>query len=389
MEIKMKKISLLFVVSDTENSKNFLDIIFRLLDYETYSVSLLSLGDEYLPKNENVQIKDFSNSYLDCGFLKGFFKCIKDKKTSYIPILIKEKLNKTISKEDRINFVDLEGKYRACVSVDLNCGEFVADRVTSRLKIQRFPYGKVETPYLEDFEAFKKFNYFVLLDEAVKEPFAEAYQTEEEKIKIIPNIIDIPELKKSSEETQIEREAKYVFTSLCRLVSLSQIDFIIDTAKELIKRDFRDFAWHVVSGTEDTLPTKIKIEKEHLNRHIHFYEKLQNPYPYIKACDIYCHVSHIEAETITINQALLLGKKCLSVESEEAKTKGVPLSKKDPAEFAEKIIDMCRNGDNYPQVTLDTGEEDFIRAYTELFEKPKKKEENEEEINPSDQQAVQ
>ncbi|MBQ7257005.1 MAG: glycosyltransferase [Abditibacteriota bacterium] len=385
----MKKISLLFVVSDTENSKNFLNIIFRLLDYETYSVSVLSLGDEYLPKNENVQIKDFSNSYLDSGFLKGFFKCIKDKKTSYIPILIKEKLTKTISKEDRINFVDLEGKYRACVSVDLNCGEFVADRVTSRLKIQRFPYGKVETPYLEDFEAFKKFNYFVVLDDAVKEPFAHAYEIPEEKIKLIPNIIDIPELKKSADETQIKREAKYVFTSLCRLASLSQIDFIIDTAKELIKRDFRDFVWHVVSGRSDIHPTKIKIEKEHLNRHIRFYEKQQNPYPFIKACDIYCQVSDIEAEAITLNQAILLSKKCLAVESEEVHTKGVLLSKKDPAEFAEKIIDMCQNWDNFPLITLDTGEEEFIKAYTTLFEKPKKKEENEEETIASDQQTVQ
>ena len=156
----MKKINLLFVISDRSNSKGFLDIIFKLLDYETYSVSVLSLGDPYLPKNENVQIKDFSNSYLDNGFLKGFFKCLKDKKYSYIPILFKEKVSKAQSIEDRISFVDLEGKYRACVSVDLDSALFVAERVTARLKIQRFPYAKVDEPYAEDFEAFKKFNYF-------------------------------------------------------------------------------------------------------------------------------------------------------------------------------------------------------------------------------------
>ena len=383
----MKKKSVLFVISDTENSKRFLDSILKLWDFETYNVSLLSLEGEY--SHENVQIKDLSNSYLDCGFWKGLGKCLKDKKFSYIPILFNEKISKKISKEDRIKKVDLEGKYRACISVDLESACYVADRVQAKIKIQRFPYGKVEEPYVEDYEAFKKFNSFVLLDQAVKEPFMKAYEIPEEKIKIIPNIINRDELKNLSLEYEVAREGEFVFTSLCRLASLSQIDFIIDVAKELIKRDFKDFVWHVISGTEDVLSAKIKIEKEHLNRYIRFYEKQINPYPYIKACDVYCQVSDIEAEAITLKEALLLGKKPLALKGEKAKEMGVCQVLKDPVLFAEKLADMCVNRDNYELITLNTGEDDFIKAYTELFEKPKKAEENEKETLSLDQQALQ
>lgn len=327
----MKNKVLLVINSSKGASRNFLDYLISLIN-EDWEIDVLSLKDEF-EKNDRINLRTLKeSSYLDTKFWKGFFKCIKRNKWKYIPILIKEKITKKTDLLSRISKVKLEGRYKACISVDLESCAYVAKNVIARTKILRFPYSRVEEPYEEDFKAIDKFNYVVCIDENVIDNFCETYKYDKEKVRFIPNSINKTELCEMAKDFTIEKNSKYVITSFCRLASLNQIDFVIDTVKYMISKDFKDFLWHIVSGTLDTTKINIKLQKFGLDKYINFLSKQENPYPYINVCNVYAHVSDIKGDNISIKEANLLEKPSVLINEE-----------KDFKKFGDELISMCEN----------------------------------------------
>ena len=361
----MKNILLVF---KEKTSVNFVKQIANILDKEKYEIHILDLGENDF-QAENVTVKTFENTYLDQGFKTGLIKCFKKKKFKYLPILIKEKLFKRTFKKDRINKVLFQGKYNVAVSCDLESCAFVGNNVLGKIKILRYPFGTVDEPFLEDFNAAKKFTYFVLLKENIKSDFAKEYEVDEEKIKVIPNITNLESLVEKSQEFTIEKSTKFVFTSLCRLASLSQIDFVIETVENMLKLGFRDFLWHIVGGTEDLTATQITLRKKKIEKYINFVEKQENPYPFVKVCDIYAQVSDIDPEAFSMEMAELLGKPVLALETEISKKFTKNLSKKNSLEFAKKLIYMSNNLDKFPVDAPVIDTENYISKWEECFEK--------------------
>lgn len=346
------KNKVLFVInSSIGSSRNFLDHLIGLIN-EDWSVDVLSIKDKF-ENSDKINVRELNeSSYLDTKFWQGFFKCIKRNKWKYIPILIKEKITKKTDLLQRISKVKLEGRYKACVSVDLESCAYVANNVIARTKILRFPYSRVEEPYAEDFAAINKFNYVVCPDENIIKSFSDTYKYDLDKIRFIPNSICKDELIEKSKAYNVEKNNKYIITSFCRLASLNQIDLVIDTVKKMIDNNFKDFLWHVVSGTSDITKINIKLEKLGLDKYINFMPKQENPYPYLKICNVYAHVSDIKGENVSLKEANVLEKPSVIINKE-----------KDTKKFSEDIIKMCEN----PTIVKFDGTDNMGEAYIKLF----------------------
>ena len=59
---------------------------------------------------------------------------------------------------------------------------------------------------------------------------------------------------------------------------------------------------------EDEVLIKQKIKEKEMDDHVVILGKRENPYPYIKACDIYVQPSRYEGKSITVREAQMLCK---------------------------------------------------------------------------------
>jgi glycosyltransferase involved in cell wall biosynthesis len=68
-----------------------------------------------------------------------------------------------------------------------------------------------------------------------------------------------------------------------------------------------DLKWYIV-GFGDEEPIRRAIAESGMEEHVILLGKKENPYPYIKACDIYVQPSRYEGKSVTVREAQMLCK---------------------------------------------------------------------------------
>ena len=81
-----------------------------------------------------------------------------------------------------------------------------------------------------------------------------------------------------------------------------------DIAKRIVDAGFPDLHWYIIGyGGEEGLIRR-KIAEAGMLDHVILLGKKENPYPYIKACDIYVQPSRYEGKSVTVREAQILCK---------------------------------------------------------------------------------
>lgn len=84
-------------------------------------------------------------------------------------------------------------------------------------------------------------------------------------------------------------------------------DNVLDKTRRKIEFD-RDIKWYIIGygGDEDII--RQKIVEAGMQDHVIILGKKDNPYPYIKTCDIYVQPSRYEGKSVTVREAQMLCK---------------------------------------------------------------------------------
>ncbi len=69
-----------------------------------------------------------------------------------------------------------------------------------------------------------------------------------------------------------------------------------------------DIKWYIIGFGGDEALIRQKIEEAGMQEHVIILGKKENPYPYIKACDIYVQPSRYEGKSVTVREAQMLCK---------------------------------------------------------------------------------
>ncbi len=74
--------------------------------------------------------------------------------------------------------------------------------------------------------------------------------------------------------------------------------------------DIADFPlrWYIIGYGGDEALIRRKIAEAGMEKHVILLGKRDNPYPYIKACDIYVQPSRYEGKSVTVREAQMLCK---------------------------------------------------------------------------------
>lgn len=190
---------------------------------------------------------------------------------------------------------------------------FVADKVIAKTKIAwiHTDYSTINTDINLDLKMWNKFDYIIAVSVECKHAFLRKYPTLENKIKVIENITSPEFINKMSLEKiegDILEDNSFKLLSVARFSYAKGIDNAVRALKQLHERGLTNIKWYVVGYGGDEEIIKKLIEKNNLQESFVLLGKKTNPYPYMKACDLYVQPSRYEGKAVTVSEAQILGK---------------------------------------------------------------------------------
>lgn len=105
--------------------------------------------------------------------------------------------------------------------------------------------------------------------------------------------------------TMIEEMKKLL--SIGRFCEAKNYDNVPDITGRIIESGC-DIKWYIIGFGGDEALIRKKIAEAGMQDHVIILGKKENPYPYIKACDIYVQPSRYEGKSVTVREAQMLCK---------------------------------------------------------------------------------
>lgn len=96
--------------------------------------------------------------------------------------------------------------------------------------------------------------------------------------------------------------------SIGRFCEAKNYDNVPDIARRVAERIDDTLRWYIIGYGGDEALIRRKIREAGMERNVILLGKRENPYPYIKACDIYVQPSRYEGKSVTVREAQMLCK---------------------------------------------------------------------------------
>lgn len=154
-----------------------------------------------------------------------------------------------------------------------------------------------------------KNDYIVSISDAVTEQFLKVFPQFKEKIIEIHNILSPEFVRQQANDHENMDEFNPEGLTICSVGRISYVknfDSIPHIAK-LLKEKGLKFHWYIVGPGNHADIDKISVTNG-VEDVVHFVGAKSNPYPWMKACDLYMQPSRIEGNSVTVREAQILGK---------------------------------------------------------------------------------
>ena len=192
---------------------------------------------------------------------------------------------------------------------------YVAKKVNAHLKIAwvHTDFSMAETDVEMDIAMWKEFDYIVAVSKKCELRFLEKYPMLRKKMMVIENITApgiVRRLATEKVENPMDTDTRFKLVTVARLSHAKGIDQAV-CALRLIKDKGYNFAWYVVGYGGDEAMVRELIAKENLEDDFFLLGKKINPYPFMKAADLYVQPSRYEGKAVTVGEAQILAKPVL------------------------------------------------------------------------------
>lgn len=300
------------------------------IDYDKYDVDLFLMAHtgEFMPYiNEKAnllpEVKElalinlpimrlFQEGYGKTAFIRLFSKLFGDlrgkiKNTESINITLCKKLvSKAVPR--------FEKEY------DYALGFFgphylLNDKVNAKVKI-----GWVHTDYSNQHEKpdvdfmlpmWSKLNYIACVSEGVEQAFQKVYPSLKKKTLTVENILSPELIQRQADEFDASQEMLHEgnmrILSVGRFTTAKNFDNIPQVCRGLIDQGYR-IKWYLIGYGPDESLIREKIKEFSVEDSVIILGKKTNPYPYMKACDLYVQPSRYEGKAVTVREAQILHK---------------------------------------------------------------------------------
>lgn len=201
-------------------------------------------------------------------------------------------------------------EYDLCISF-LTPHNIGRDKVKARKRLAwiHTDYSTVSLNAAMELPVWNSYDYIASISSDVTNAFIKTFPSLAPKIVEIENILSPAFVRSRAEEFDPSQEIRGNLTllSVGRLVYQKNFDNVPDIARRLVARGLDDLHWYII-GFGDEKPVREKIREAGMEKHVILLGKKENPYPYIKACDIYVQPSRYEGKAVTVREAQILCK---------------------------------------------------------------------------------
>ena len=211
-------------------------------------------------------------------------------------------------------FPKVEEEYDVAISY-LWPHNFVAEKVRAKKKIAwiHTDYSNISPDRNIDLEVWDKFDSIVGVSEKCVATFLKLYPSLKEKCVVVENITSPEFIRKMSEEQVSEEfeKDKFNLLTVARFSHAKGIDQGVEAIKLLRDRGIDNIKWYIVGYGGDENKIRELITRYSLEDMIEILGKKDNPYPYMKMCDLYMQPSRYEGKAVTVVEAQILAKPVL------------------------------------------------------------------------------
>ena len=169
-------------------------------------------------------------------------------------------------------------------------------------------YSTIDIDVKTELDMWNRFDYIASISDQCTKAFLEKFPTLEDKIIRIDNIVTKDMLEKQSNENIDEMKDDCIkLLSVGRFSYAKNFDNVPEICSEILKSGI-NVKWYIIGFGGDEQLIKDKIKEYNMQEHVIILGKRSNPYPYIKACDIYLQPSRYEGKAVTVREAQILHK---------------------------------------------------------------------------------
>ena len=228
----------------------------------------------------------------------------------------KQRLNDYIvssqMKYEKEHYFSDDVEYDLAVSyIQSYTAKFVDENVKAKRKVM-FYHGSTDEFHDVNEKVMQHFERIYCVSKGAQKAVQGFYPQYADKIDCLENYVDAESVRqKANEFVPDYPKDKLILCSCGRITSVKGYDLAVGAA-ELLKQTGLDFKWYFVGDGADRPKIEALISEKQLDDYIVITGLKDNPYPYIKNCDIYVQPSYEEAHPLSIIEAQVLDKPIVS-----------------------------------------------------------------------------
>ena len=204
------------------------------------------------------------------------------------------------------------GEYDLAISF-LQPHNIVLNKVKAKKKVAwiHTDYSSVHVNAELELPVWAGFDYIASISPDCTKSFLKAFPSLEKKIIEIENILSSDFIRQQAELLDVSDEMPKQginLLSVGRYCHAKNYDNVPDITKRLVDSGLKDLRWYIIGFGGDEPLIRQRIAEAGMESHVILLGKKDNPYPYIKACDVYVQPSRYEGKSVTVREAQVLCK---------------------------------------------------------------------------------
>lgn len=191
---------------------------------------------------------------------------------------------------------------------------YVVHKVQAKKKIGwiHTDYSKVYVDVRREEKVWGQLDHIVSISEDVGRTFGDTFPGLREKIVGIENILNTEFIRKRAGAFDVnlcDDESVVKLLTIGRYSYPKKMEDIPAICRRVRERGM-NIKWFIIGYGSGEIETEIKrnAEKEGVSDYVVLLGKQNNPYPYVRACDVYVQPSRYEGKSITVREAQILCK---------------------------------------------------------------------------------
>jgi len=190
----------------------------------------------------------------------------------------------------------------------------VRDKIAAKKKIAwiHTDYSAIRVNSDLELPVWESYNNIVSISDSAGVSFLKTFPSLKDKIVVIENIL-LPAFVREQALTENVSEFIHDEIGVIKLCSIGRYSFPknfdnVPFVCKLLLEARLNVKWYIIGYGGDEELIKKNIEVNGMQKRVILLGKKSNPYPYIKACDIYVQPSRYEGKALTVREAQILFK---------------------------------------------------------------------------------